>query len=129
VSVIFARGEVMGSPVGVGNAEVRLSDRMLGAVIKAWEKGKEALTFLVIGTITVLLAFFLALFGRDVLAIGFLVIGCLIIGVVAYKFYSNAIAPTIDASKHMEKNAELINAVQDAALELTRASGLAPPLA
>jgi hypothetical protein len=103
---------------GISNAEVRLSEKVLGSVIKAWTKGKEALAFLVIGTACALFAFFLAMSGKDAMAVGFLVVGCLIIGVVAYKFYKEAIVPTVVATEHMKKNGELIDSVQEASLEL-----------
>jgi len=108
----------MAPRAGIGNAEVRLSEKVLGSVIKAWGKGKEALTFLVIGTASILFAFFLAMSGKDLMAVGFLMVGCLIIGVVAYKFYKEAIVPTVVATEHMKKNSELIDSVQDASLEL-----------
>src|SRR5262249_14185162 len=109
----------MPSRSGIGNAEVRLSEKILGSVIKAWTKGKEALAFLVIGTAIILLACFLALFGHEGIAIAFLTTGILIISVVAYKFYVDAIVPTVAATEEIKNRAEVMDAIQEAALELT----------
>jgi hypothetical protein len=100
-------------------AEVKLSEKVLGSVITAWKIGREALTLLVIGTVTILLAFWLAMVEKQGMAIAFLLAGCAIIGVVAYKFYTDAVIPVVKASKDIKQNAQLMDAVQDAALELT----------
>jgi len=104
---------------GIGSADVKLSEKIIGSVIRAWEVGGWALAILVIGAATVLMAFWLALWGRDALAFSFLAGGALMIGFVGYKFYVEAILPAKRASERLEQNAELMDSVQEAAIALT----------
>jgi hypothetical protein len=102
-----------------GAAEVKLSDVIIGGVISAWKIGREALAFLVIGTAAILLAFWLVIAGHATMAIAFLLVGCAIIGIVVYRFYVDVVLPAAEVSKRVRQNAELMDAVQDAALQLT----------
>ena len=102
-----------------GGAEVKLSNVIIGGVISAWKIGKDTLAFLVIGTVAVLLAFWLVIAGHDLMAVAFLLVGCAIIGIIVYRFYVDVVLPAADTSKRITRNAELMDAVQDAALQLT----------
>src|SRR5882724_5692847 len=105
-------------PGNTGLAEVPLSKHTLGALVIAWKAGREALTLLVIGTIAILAAFSLAMTDRGGYAILFLVAGFALISLVAVKFYNEAVLPAKQARKQLEQNAELIDAVQEALLQL-----------
>ena len=80
------------------------------------------MALLVIGTAAFVLAFWLALARPDYLAVivSFFVAGCAIIGIVAYRFYLEAVVPARKYSSLIKENAQLMDAVQDAALELTK---------
>jgi energy-coupling factor transporter transmembrane protein EcfT len=101
--------------------KVALSVQVLGKVVEAWKVGKAALALLVIGALLILAAFGVALKGSEMmwLSLAFLGLGAVLLTFVAYNFYLEAVVPAKRASKILRQNAELLDAVQDAALQLT----------
>jgi hypothetical protein len=81
--------------LAAGGAEVKLSNVIIVGVISAWKIGKDTLAFLVIGTVAVLLAFWLVIAGHDVMAIAFLLVGCTVIGVTSIDFMSMSYHPRL----------------------------------
>lgn len=98
---------------------VKASEKILGVIVTGWDKGREALVFLLIGTASIIGAFWLVILDRELLAIAFLLIGLITIGIVGYKFYFDAVVPARVASQNIERNSELIDSIQDAAITLT----------
>src|SRR5436305_5281235 len=88
-------------------------------MVTGWKVGKEALALLVIGSAAILMAFWLALWGRDLLALAFLLCGCSAIGFVGYKFYYEAVVPAKRASNRIQEHTALMDSVQEAAIILT----------
>jgi hypothetical protein len=100
-------------------SKIPLSEKVLGIVIQGYKVGKVALALLLIGTILIRAAFSLAMANKGMLAIIFLVLGAVLVGFVAYKFYVEEILPVKHASERLQQNAELLDVVQEAALQLT----------
>jgi hypothetical protein len=115
-----AEGFMTGHPTTVSTArlaEVPLSDKTLGTVVKAWKVGGVGLTLLVIGAMTILSAFFIALSGRsNWLAIVFLIVGSAPIVFVGVSAYLQVIRPVAGAKKKIEENAAVLDAVQETTL-------------
>jgi hypothetical protein len=106
---------------GQSDDKIALSVQVLGKVVEAWKVGKAALALLVIGALLILAAFGVALKGPEMmwLSLAFLGLGAVLLTFVAYNFYLEAVVPAKRASKILRQNAELLDAVQDAALQLT----------
>jgi hypothetical protein len=103
-----------------GAETILLSDKVIGSVVAAWKVGKADLALLVVGTIAMLAAFTLAMSGRnEYVTTGFMVAGFALVAFVTYKLYVDAVKPASRASRQIEQNSELMNAVQEATLQLT----------
>jgi hypothetical protein len=99
---------------------VPLSNKTLETVIRAWKAGKETLTLLVIGTIGILAAFALALKEANVfLVAAFLIVGFGPVLFIIYKVYVDVVNPAAKAKATIKQHAELLDAIQQATLQLT----------
>jgi hypothetical protein len=89
----------------------------LGEVIRAWQIGGAALALLVLGGIAILAAFGLAIKGLVLLPVIFLIAGFSPIALIGYKIYFETVRPALEVTKKIAANTELLNAVQEAALQ------------
>ena len=99
--------------------EVKLSEKILGSVIRGWEVGGYALALLVLAAATLVMACLLALWGREQPAIAFLLVGTAVLLFVGYNFYVKAIIPAKRATERIEQNSAMVDTVQEVALILT----------
>lgn len=100
--------------------EVPLSGKVLGTLIKGWQVGQEALALILVGTISILAAFALALHGTDLVAVAFLAVGAALVGFVAWSFYIRVMLPARKASEAVRHNAPRLRGRQAALLSVAR---------
>jgi len=110
------RQETVGLPL---SDVTRVSDVVIGGVIRGWTAGGALLALLVVGVVTILFAFFLALqSGSQRNAITFLIAGFIPIFFVGGIFYLQAIIPARDATRRLKEHAHMLDAIQESALQM-----------
>ncbi len=97
----------------------KLSDVVIGGVIQGWTAGGALLALLIVGVVTIVFAFFLALkSGSELHATIFLAVGFVPILFVAAIVYLRAFRPARDATRRLKEHAEMIDAIQQTALQM-----------
>ena len=94
-----------------------LSDAVSAPILSSYKAGGLGLTFLTLGALLMLIAFFWN--DKGVLTYFILGIGTLLIFSTLAYFYFKDMRKLITAKKNVHKNKELIDAIQQTALELT----------
>jgi hypothetical protein len=93
-----------------------LSDAIIEPITKAYRVGGFGLAFLLLGAIMILLGVLISV--RD-FAYPLAFVGLLLIVIPCYFFYIKEIRPISAARKSTERNREMVDTVQAAAIELT----------
>lgn len=93
-----------------------LSEAISGPIIKAYRAGGFGLVFVFIGTLLLLVALF---FGGGLIGDVIGILGCLMILTVLYLFYFQSIKPLKDINERIQRNQELIDTVQETAIQMT----------
>jgi hypothetical protein len=93
-----------------------LSEALSEPLVKAYKVGGYGLVFVFAGTMLLLVALF---FGDGILRYFLGALGALMILAVLGLFYFQDIKKHIDVNRNIQKNQELINTVQETAIEMT----------
>jgi len=93
-----------------------LSEALSEPLVKAYKVGGYGLVFVFAGTMLLLVALF---FGEGILRYFVGVLGALMILAVLGLFYFQDIKKLVDANKNIQKNQELIDTVQETAIQMT----------
>lgn len=96
--------------------EKRLSDAISAPLITAYRAGGLGLSILVLGA---LLMFGGGLLGAGATRLGMMAAGFVVILVPCYFFYVREVRPLHAAERAVDRNSEIVNAVQDSAIALT----------
>ena len=93
-----------------------LSDALSGGIAKVYKLGGLGLTFIFVGSLLLLTS---ALIPRGPLSYVLAGVGLVLILVVVFLFYQREIRPMRNAQESVIANAELVDTVQETALEMT----------
>jgi hypothetical protein len=97
-----------------------LSDAISSPIMKAYVKGGYGLTFLMLGSILMLIAYFSS--EKGILSYIVLATGAIIIFSILAYFYFKDFRKLVIAKESVKRNKELIDAIQQTALEMTELS-------
>jgi hypothetical protein len=95
-----------------------LSDAIFAPVNTAYRAGGLALAFLSLGSFEMLVAFFLP--GNEGVRYVLVITGFSLVAMVGALFYSKQLSPLLKVRKNIKENRELIDTVQQTAIELTK---------
>src|ERR1041385_1131380 len=95
-----------------------LSDAIFAPVNTAYRTGGFALAFLSLGSFEMLVAFFLP--GNEGVRYVLVITGFGLVAMVGTLFYSKQLSPLLKLRKSIRENKELIDTIQETALELTK---------
>lgn len=95
-----------------------LSDAVFAPVNTAYRAGGLALAFLSLGSFEMLVAFFLP--GNENVRYVLVITGFGLVAMVGIFFYSKQLSPLLKVRRSIRENKELIDAVQETAIELTK---------
>jgi type II secretory pathway component PulJ len=93
-----------------------LSEALSEPLVKAYKVGGYGLVFVFAGTMLLLVALF---FGEGILRYFVGMLGALMILAVLGLFYFQDIKKLVDVNRNIQKNQELINTVQETAIQMT----------
>jgi hypothetical protein len=95
-----------------------LSDAVFAPVNTAYQAGGFALAFLSLGSFEMLVAFFLP--GNETVRYVLVLTGFGLVAMVGTLFYSKQLSPLLKLRKSIRENKELIDTIQETAIELTK---------